>query len=221
MISLKRMNLIFLGPPGAGKGTIAKDVVERFGVPHISTGDMLRSAVSNSTQLGKKVKAVMDSGQLVSDELLYDLVKERLAQKDCEGGFILDGYPRNVAQADALEEILKSLERTLSAAVFLDVSEEEVVRRISNRRVCPKCSKVYNLISIRPKKDMICDNDGENLVQREDDKEETVRKRYQIYLEQTSPLIELYRDRNQLITIDASGTVDNVEKIVFNTLEEF
>ena len=217
---MKKLNLIFLGPPGAGKGTIAKDVVERYGVPHISTGDMLRDAVSARSELGKKVKSVMESGQLVSDELLYDLVKDRLSQKDCVNGFILDGYPRNLDQAKALDKILEEINLSLTAVIFLDVSEEEVVKRISNRRVCPKCSRVYNLISLKPKNDTVCDDDSTPLIQREDDKAETVRKRYNIYIEKTAPLVKLYKDRNQIITIDASGTVDKVDEIVFNTLEE-
>ncbi len=217
---MKKLNLIFLGPPGAGKGTVAKDVVERYGVPHISTGDMLRDAVSAGSELGKKVQSVMESGQLVSDELLVDLVKDRLSKNDCKNGFILDGFPRNVNQAQDLDKILKELELSLTAVIFLDVPEDEVVKRISNRRVCPKCSRVYNLISLKPKKDVLCDDDGTPLIQREDDKAETVIKRYQIYIDKTSPLIGLYRDRNQIITIDASGTVDKVDEIVFNTLEE-
>jgi adenylate kinase len=181
---------------------------------------MLRDAVSAGSELGKKVQSVMESGQLVSDELLFDLVKDRLSKNDCTNGFILDGFPRNVNQAEDLDKILKELELSLTAVIFLDVSEDEVVKRISNRRVCPKCSRVYNLISLKPKKDTQCDDDGTPLIQREDDKAETVRKRYQIYIDKTSPLIRLYRDRNQIITIDASGTVDKVDEIVFNTLEE-
>ncbi len=217
---MKKLNLIFLGPPGAGKGTVAKDVVERYGVPHISTGDMLRDAVAAETELGKKVKSVMESGQLVSDELLYDLVKERLSKKDCNNGFILDGFPRNIDQAEDFDNIMKDIGLSLTGVIFLNVSEDEVVKRISNRRVCPKCSRVYNLISLKPKSDTICDDDGTPLIQREDDKAETVRKRYQIYIDKTAPLIKLYTDRNQIITIDASGSVDKVDEIVFNTLEE-
>ncbi|HPF17145.1 MAG TPA: adenylate kinase [Thermotogota bacterium] len=220
MISVKSLNLIFLGPPGAGKGTVAKDVVERFGVPHISTGDMLRDAVSAGSALGKKVQSVMESGQLVSDDLLYDLVEDRLSKKDCMNGFILDGFPRNVKQANDLDKILNELNLNLSAVVFLDVSEEEVVNRISSRRVCPKCSKVYNLISLKPKNDMLCDDDGIELIQREDDKPDTVRERYRIYVEKTAPLVKLYTNRNQIVTIDASGPVDKVDEIVFNTLDE-
>jgi len=220
MISMKSLNLIFLGPPGAGKGTVAKDVVERFGVPHISTGDMLRDAVSAGSALGKKVQSVMESGQLVSDDLLYDLVKDRLSQKDCVKGFILDGYPRNVNQANDLDEIFSELSLDLSAVVFLDVSEEEVVNRISSRRVCPKCSRVYNLISLKPRNDMLCDDDGAKLIQREDDKPDTVRERYRIYVDKTAPLVKLYTERNQIVTIDASGPVDKVDQIVFNTLDE-
>jgi len=216
----KEMNLIFMGPPGAGKGTVAKDVVERFGVPHISTGDMLRDAVKSGSELGKKVKDVMDRGALVSDDLLFDLVKDRLSKDDCANGFILDGYPRNIEQAKALDEILEALHKELTSVLFLDVPEEEVVRRISSRRVCPECGRVYNLISLKPKQDGVCDDDGTRLIQRDDDKEETVRERFRIYLEKTSPLIEFYKKRNQIVTVDARGTIDKVKKIVFNTLEE-
>ncbi len=216
----KEMNLIFMGPPGAGKGTVAKDVVERFGVPHISTGDMLRDAVKSGSELGKKVKDVMDRGALVSDDLLFDLVQDRLSKDDCARGFILDGYPRNIEQAKALDEILETLRKQLTSVLFLDVPEEEVVRRISSRRVCPECGRVYNLISLKPKNDGVCDDDGAKLIQRDDDKEETVRERFRIYLDKTSPLIEFYRNRNQIVTIDARGTIDKVKKIVFNTLEE-
>ncbi|HOO32533.1 MAG TPA: adenylate kinase [Thermotogota bacterium] len=216
----KKLNLIFLGPPGAGKGTIAKGVVERFGVPHISTGDMLRAAVKSGSDLGKKVKSVIDSGQLVSDDLLFDLVKDRLAQSDCDNGFILDGYPRNLEQAEALDEILEELGREEAMVLFLDVAEEEVVNRISSRRVCPECGRVYNVITLKPSEEGICDDDGVELIQRDDDMEDTVRNRFRIYLEKTSPLIKLYTDRKQIVTVDGSGSVDNVQKIVFNTLVE-
>ncbi len=216
----EKLNLIFLGPPGAGKGTIAKGVVERFGVPHISTGDMLRAAVKSGSELGKKVKSVIDSGQLVSDDLLFDLVKDRLANSDCDNGFILDGYPRNLKQAEALDQILSDLGREEARVLFLDVDEEEVVSRISSRRVCPECGRVYNVITLKPKVEGICDDDGTTLIQRDDDREATVRERFKIYVEKTSPLIKLYTDRNQIVTVDGSGSVDNVKKIVFNTLVE-
>jgi adenylate kinase len=216
----EKLNLIFLGPPGAGKGTIAKGVVERFGVPHISTGDMLRAAVKSGSELGKKVKSVIDSGQLVSDDLLFDLVKDRLANSDCDNGFILDGYPRNLKQAEALDQILSDLGREEARVLFLDVDEEEVVSRISSRRVCPECGRVYNVITLKPKVEGICDDDGTKLIQRDDDREATVRERFKIYVEKTSPLIKLYTDRNQIVTVDGSGSVDNVKKIVFNTLVE-
>ncbi len=216
---MSSLNIIFLGPPGAGKGTVAKNIVERFGVPHISTGDMLRSAVLSGSALGKKVKEVLDSGQLVSDDLMIDLVKSRLSESDCENGILLDGYPRTVNQANVLEGIMKDLERKITHVIFLDVSEEEVVKRISNRRVCPKCGRVYNLITLKPETANICDNDSHVLVQREDDKEDTVRNRYKLYLENTSPLIEFYKAGKKLFTIDGAQSIDNVTEIVFNTLK--
>jgi len=216
---MSSLNIIFLGPPGAGKGTVAKNIVERFGVPHVSTGDMLRSAVSSGSELGNKVKAVLDAGQLVSDDLMIEIIKSRLSEKDCENGVLLDGYPRTVPQAQALEEIMKELNREITHVVLLDVSEEEVVSRISNRRVCPDCGRVYNLITLKPLVEGKCDVEGTEIIQREDDKEETVRNRYKLYLENTSPLIEYYKTGKKLFTIDGAQSIDNVTEIVFNTLK--
>lgn len=184
------MRLLFFGPPGAGKGTQAKKVAQEFQIVHISTGDILRDAVSKGTELGKMAKAIMDRGELVSDEIMNSLVKERLEELD---SFILDGYPRTLDQAKFLDQATKELQKEIDAAVLIDVSEEEIVKRISNRRVCPNCGKVYNLITLQPKEDEKCDVCGTKLIQRDDDKEEVVRERYKVYKKNTEPVIEYYR----------------------------
>ncbi|RAO99334.1 adenylate kinase [Petrotoga sp. 9PW.55.5.1] len=212
------MKLLFFGPPGAGKGTQAKMVAEEFDVEHISTGDILREAVSKGTELGKKAKAIMDRGDLVPDEIMNGLVKEKLIELD---SFILDGYPRTLEQALFLDRTLKELNKEIDAAVLIDVSEEEVVKRISNRRVCPKCGKVYNLITLKPKEDEKCDVCGTKIVQRDDDKEEVVRGRYKVYKANTEPVIEYYRKNNKIITVNGAQDVEEVTKELFNILRRF
>ena len=215
----KKLDLIFLGPPGAGKGTIAKNIVERFCVPHISTGDILREAVNSGTYLGKKVKSIMESGALVPDDVMIEIVKERLTKDDCWNGFILDGFPRTVFQADSLENILTKHGREIEMAIYFDAKEQEIVKRITARRVCPKCGRIYNLHTLKPLKENICDEDGAELIQREDDYEDTVRKRFGLYLENTAPLIEYYKKQKKLVTVDGSKGIDILTQIVFNTLE--
>ncbi len=212
------MNLIFLGPPGAGKGTYAKGIVQKYNISHISTGDMFREAIANETELGKKIKSIISSGGLVPDELTNELVKERLSQKDCENGFILDGYPRTLKQAETLDKILEKLGKTLDGALYFEVAEDTVVERISARRICPKCGKIYNLVSLKPKRDGLCDECNIELIQREDDKEEVVRNRYRVYLDNTAPVIKYYQNKNKLFTIDGSKSVEEVMKEVFNIL---
>lgn len=212
------MRLLFFGPPGAGKGTQAKKVAKEFDIVHISTGDILRDAVSKGTELGKKAKAIMDRGELVSDEIMNRLVKEKLEELD---SFILDGYPRTLDQAKFLDQATKELKKEIDAAVLIDVSEEEIVKRISNRRVCPNCGKVYNLISLKPKEDEKCDVCGTKLIQRDDDKEEVVRERYKVYKKNTEPVIEYYRKNNKIITIDGAQNVEDVTKELFNILRSF
>lgn len=212
------MRLLFFGPPGAGKGTQAKKVAQEFQIVHISTGDILRDAVSKGTELGKMAKAIMDRGELVSDEIMNSLVKERLEELD---SFILDGYPRTLDQAKFLDQATKELQKEIDAAVLIDVSEEEIVKRISNRRVCPNCGKVYNLITLQPKEDEKCDVCGTKLIQRDDDKEEVVRERYKVYKKNTEPVIEYYRKNNKIITIDGAKNVEDVTKELFNILRSF
>ncbi|HOJ94670.1 MAG TPA: adenylate kinase [Fervidobacterium nodosum] len=215
------MNLIFLGPPGAGKGTYAKRVVEKYNIPHISTGDIFREAIAKGTELGRKVQDIVNSGNLVPDELTNALVEERLKQDDCKKGFILDGYPRTLNQAQALNEMLKKMGKELDGAIYFEVDEETVVQRISTRRVCSKCGKVYNVITLPSKVEGICDDCGGTLIQRDDDKEDIVRSRYRVYIEKTSPLIEYYKNQNKLFTLDGRKSVEEVMKILFNILGGF
>ncbi len=210
------MNLILLGPPGSGKGTQAKLIVEKYGIPQISTGDMLREAVAKGTELGKIAKKYMDAGQLVPDEVVIGIVKERLQEPDCEKGFILDGFPRTIPQAEALDKILEELGKKIDAVINIQVPEEEVVKRIVNRRTCRKCGAVYHLIYNPPKEDNKCDKCGGELYQRDDDKEETVRQRYKVYKEQTEPLVEYYAKKGVLYNIDGTKSIEEV----FNEIDK-
>ncbi|SHE73247.1 Adenylate kinase [Marinitoga hydrogenitolerans DSM 16785] len=216
---MKKLNLLFFGPPGAGKGTIAKEVSKKYNIPHISTGDMLREAVASESELGKQVKSILDSGQLVSDEIMLEVIKSRLNKNDVDKGFILDGFPRTLPQAEALETLLKDIKNPITGIIYLEVDEETVVKRITSRRICPKCGKIYNIITLKPKIDNTCDICGVELIQRDDDKEEVVRDRYKVYMEKTYPVIEFYKKYNQFFTVDGSGTVEIVTKEVFNILE--
>lgn len=213
------MRLVFLGPPGAGKGTQAKILSKKLGIPHISTGDMLREAIASGSELGKRVETIVSSGALVSDDLMAEIVRERLSQVDCSNGFILDGYPRTVNQAETLKEILKELGTKLDLVILIDVDEETLVERITSRRVCPNCHAVFNLKNNPPKKDNICDHCGTQLVQREDDTEEVVRNRYKIYLEKTHPLIEYYEREGLLKKVPGDRSQDDVTEMLLQVLE--
>ena len=215
---MSMVNLVFLGPPGAGKGTYAKELKKVLEIPHISTGDMFRETAASGTELGDKIKEIMERGDLVPDELVNQMVKERLKRDDCKNGFILDGYPRTVEQAKTLDEMLEELGREITWAIFFDVPEDVVVRRLTNRRICPKCGRIYNLLTMPPKEDNLCDVCKVPLVQRDDDKEDVVRRRYRVYMEKTFPVVEYYRKKNKLQKLDGTigveGVVEEVLKLV-------
>ena len=204
------MNGPLLGPPGAGKGTQAVVLAEEWRIPHISTGDMFRKAVKDGTTMGKKAKEYMDQGLLVPDEVVVGIVAERLEQEDVADGFILDGFPRTVAQADALTEILQTAGTTLNAAVNIVVPEEILVKRLSGRRVCRSCGATYHVEFTPPTDENVCDKCGGELYQRDDDKEETVRKRLTEYIEKTSPLVAYYAGKGILRNIDGSESAEKV-----------
>ena len=208
------MKIIMLGAPGAGKGTQAKMIAEKFNIPHISTGDIFRANIKNGTELGKKAKEFMDKGQLVPDELTVEILLDRVAADDCKNGYVLDGFPRTIPQADVLDKELTKLGDKVDFAINVDVPDENIVRRMSGRRACLKCGATYHIEHIPPKKEGICDTCGSELVQRDDDKPETVQNRLSVYHEQTQPLIEYYDKKNILKTVD--GTKDMQE--VFNNI---
>ena len=204
------MILILLGPPGAGKGTQAKLLSDEFKIPHISTGDMFRDHKARGTAIGKKVQAIMDAGGLVTDDITNEMVKERLARPDVAGGFILDGYPRTAAQAQYLDLLLHSMGRSITRCLSYDVLDEVLVERLSGRRSCPKCGTVYHVAQNPPNRDGYCDSDDAGLVQREDDKPETVRKRLQEYTAKTEPLRRFYETRHLLTSIEGVGTPEGI-----------
>jgi len=200
--------IILLGPPGAGKGTQAQALEARWGVPQISTGDMLRQAVRNGTELGRRAQGYMNAGQYVPDDVILDMMRERLARPDAAQGFILDGFPRTLAQAEGLERLLEGLGVSLDAVIDLEVPEDELVRRLSGRLVCPKCEAIYQKDTRPPKTAGICDRCGAELVQREDDRPEAVRTRREVYRRQTEPLKQHYRERGLLRPVNGMGGGD-------------
>jgi adenylate kinase len=215
------MRVVLVGPPGAGKGTQAEFIAEHFGIPKISTGDIFRSNVSGGTDLGRLAKKFMDAGDLVPDEVTNAMVRDRLAERDAETGFLLDGFPRNVAQAGELDGILDSIGRALSVVLDLEVDHDEVVLRLSGRRTCKKCGHVWHVEYDPTKVEGICDRCGGELYHRDDDFPETVRHRLEVYSAQTAPLIEFYDARKQLVGIDALGTVEDVTERAISALSPF
>jgi adenylate kinase len=207
--SMSELNLILLGPPGAGKGTQAERLQEDFPLAYVATGDMLRAAVAEETELGKEAKAYMDRGELVPDDVIIRVILDRLSEADTADGFLLDGFPRTDTQAEALDAALKKVDRRLTAALLIDVPEDELVRRLSGRRVCPN-GHTYHVEHNPPEHDEVCDVDGEPLTQREDDREETVRKRLEVYRDQTSPLIDYYDKRDLLHRFDGTRSPTEV-----------
>ena len=204
------MKIIMLGAPGAGKGTQAKKLSEKYGIPHISTGDIFRANIKNNTELGKKAKGYMDAGQLVPDELVVDLVVDRIKEQDCFKGFILDGFPRTIPQAEALDTALKAKGEKVDFAIDVDVPDENIVNRMSGRRACLKCGATYHIAYAAPKTENVCDTCGETLVLRDDDKPETVQKRLSVYHEQTQPLIDYYKAQGILKSVDGTKPMDEV-----------
>ena len=208
------VRVAFLGPPGAGKGTQARDLAQEWGGLHLATGDMLREAVAAGSPLGREAKGYMDQGALVPDDVIIRMMGERLAKADAAQGFILDGFPRTIAQAEALAKLLKDLGQTLDTVVYFDVSEPELLRRLTGRRVCRKCGHTYHLVSNPPKRAGVCDACGGELYQRDDDGEATVRKRLEVYRQQTAPLLDYYRQRNVLSTVSGEGPVAKIGEAI-------
>ncbi|PZS26851.1 MAG: adenylate kinase [Pseudonocardiales bacterium] len=215
------MRLVLVGPPGAGKGTQAGFIAEHFAIPKISTGDIFRANVSGGTELGQAAKKYMDAGDLVPDEITNAMVRDRLAQPDAVDGFLLDGFPRNVAQAGVLDDILDAIGSTLSVVLDLEVDHDEVVRRLSGRRTCKKCGHVWHIEFDAPSVENVCDKCGGELYHRDDDHPATVRHRLEVYAEQTAPLIQFYEQRSQLIAINALGTVEDVTERAIDELTPF
>ena len=207
---MSELNLILMGPPGAGKGTQAERLVDDFELPYYATGDILRAAVKDETELGKKAKEYMDRGDLVPDELIVEVVIERVDSDEAADGFLLDGFPRTTEQAKMLGGALERRGRSLTAALLIDVSDEEVIRRLSGRRICVKNQHVYHVEFDSPKNEGVCDQDGSRLIQRDDDKPETVRKRLSVYHDQTEPLIEWYESKDLLMRFDGARSPDEV-----------
>ena len=200
-MELTKKNLVFMGAPGAGKGTFSGLLLEKVTLAHISTGDMLRAEKASGSELGKKLAAIMDAGQLVSDELVGEIVASRLSKSDCDNGFILDGYPRTIRQAELLDEVLKDLGRTLDRVVYIKVADEVILQRLTARVSCKNCKAIYNKIFMPPKQEGVCDACGGELIQRADDSLETAQGRLKVFYDQTSPLIELYQSRGLIFEI--------------------
>jgi adenylate kinase len=198
------MQIVLLGPPGAGKGTQAKLLSEHFNLPHISTGDLLREAIREKTELGEKVKQFMEKGDLVPDDLVVELVKQRMLKPDTDRGFILDGFPRNVKQAEILDKILRDKNKVLDKVIYLEANDKVIIQRLSGRRICSKCQTNFHLTNMPPKKDGICDVCGAKLYQRPDDSKEAIKNRIKVYIEKTKGLVKYYLEQNKLLKIDAN-----------------
>lgn len=212
------MKIIMLGAPGAGKGTQAKMIADKYGIPHISTGDIFRANIKEGTELGKKAKVFMDQGQLVPDELTCDLVVDRIKQDDCSKGYILDGFPRTIPQAECLDKALEALDDKIDYAVNVDVPDENIVRRMSGRRACVGCGATYHVVYNPTKTEGICDRCGKELILRDDDKPETVQKRLAVYHEQTQPLIEYYEKKGALAEVDGTKDMQEVFEAIITIL---
>ena len=214
------LNIVLLGPPGAGKGTQAEKIVQKYGVPQISTGDIFRANIKNGTDLGKKAKEYMDKGELVPDELVVDLVKDRLEQDDCKEGFMLDGFPRTVFQAEELDKIMLAKDMKISSVLNIDVAPEKLIDRIAGRRVCKSCGATYNINTKPTKVESVCDNCSGEVYQRADDNRETVENRINVYFSQTAPLIEYYENTGVLSSVNGDQAMDDVFSEIEKVLGE-
>lgn len=213
------MRLVLLGPPGAGKGTQASAIVKKYSIPHISTGDIFRANIKNGTELGKQVEAYMNKGLLVPDELVVSIVKDRLTEEDCKDGFLLDGFPRTVNQAEALDKELKDMELKLDKVINIEVGKEILIERAIGRRICKSCGATFHVKFSPPKEENICDKCGGELYQRDDDTVETVEKRIEVYHEQTKPLIDYYDKKDLLLNVDGTKSIEEVFNDVVAALE--
>lgn len=214
------MKIVMLGAPGAGKGTQAKKIAEKYQLPHISTGDIFRANIKNGTELGKKAKTYMDQGLLVPDELVVDLVVDRLKQDDCKRGYILDGFPRTIPQAESLDAALTEIGERMDHAINIEVPDDFIIARMAGRRACVQCGATYHIVNIPPKADGICDTCGGELILRDDDKAETVKKRLDVYHEQTQPLIDYYTTKGILVEVDGTMDMADVFNAIVNILGE-
>lgn len=214
------MKIIMLGAPGAGKGTQAKMIAEKYSIPHVSTGDIFRANIKNGTELGKEAKKYMDQGLLVPDELTVKILLDRVAQDDCKNGYVLDGFPRTIPQAEALEAALNAIEQKLDYAIDIDVPDENIINRMSGRRACVGCGATYHVVFNPTKVEGKCDVCGESLILRDDDKPETVKKRLDVYHTQTQPLIDFYTERKVLVEVDGTQSMDKVFDDIMKILGE-
>ena len=214
------MKIIMLGAPGAGKGTQAKMIADKYGVPHVSTGDIFRANIKNGTELGMEAKKYMDQGLLVPDELTVKILLDRVSQPDCKNGYVLDGFPRTIPQAEALDKALAELGESIDYAIDVDVPDENIVKRMSGRRACVSCGATYHVVHVPPKKEGICDRCGSELILRDDDKPETVKNRLDVYHKQTQPLIDFYTKKGVLKTVDGTVDMQDVFKAIVAILGE-
>lgn len=214
------MRLILLGPPGVGKGTQASAIVKKYNIPHISTGDIFRANIKEGTELGKEAQSYMNKGLLVPDDLVVSIVKDRLQKEDCKDGFLLDGFPRTISQADSLDQELKEMGIKLDKVVNIDADKEILIQRAIGRRICKQCGATYHIVFNPPKEDSVCDFDGGELFQRDDDIRETVATRIEVYLNQTQPLIDYYLEKGIILNIDGTRPIEETFQTIVNALED-
>ncbi len=215
------MRIVLLGAPGSGKGTQATRLSERYGIPQIATGDLLREARAAGSELGRRAKEAMDAGRLVSDDIVLGIIRERLSRSDADQGFILDGFPRNTAQAEALDKLLEKIERPLDAALLLNIDPDTLIQRLTGRLTCPQCGRVYNIYTHSPKLDNQCDCDGTELIHRNDDNEATIENRLRVFAAHTRPVIAFYSGQQKLLAVDAEGTIDEITGRIRKALKPF